>query len=327
MMKRRAWMQTGLGLGLFPFLSEAATSLQWRESVFTGLGTVLSIRAAHRDVAVLDQVLQQARQAIARIEDQMSLFRPDSAIQQLNREGVLRKPAPDLLRVLQHSQQFSARSQGAFDITVQPLWRVFERAKQHGALPDAREVEAATRSVGWQRLAVDAREVRFSTPGMGITLNGIAQGYAADQVREILKQAGIAHALINTGEWSSLGHSERGAAWSLGVADPRHAEALLGRLSLQGRCVATSADALCTFSEDRRHHHIFDPRTGYSPTDLASVTVVASSCLVADALTKVLFVAGFERALTVAKSWHADALVVHKSGRCMASEGLHWQSA
>jgi thiamine biosynthesis lipoprotein len=162
---------------------------------------------------------------------------------------------------------------------------------------------------------------------MGITLNGIAQGYAADRVCETLRQAGIAHALINTGEWSSLGQSAHGADWSLGVADPRHAQTLLGRLSLRGRCVATSADELCAFSEDRRHHHIFDPRTGYSPTDLASVTVAASSCLQADALTKVLFVAGYERALAVAKSWQVDALVVHKSGRWQASPGLQWQSA
>jgi FAD:protein FMN transferase len=326
-MKRRAWMKTGLGLGLLPFVSEAAARLQWRDITFTGLGTVLSIRAAHQDLGVLEQALQQAKQVIARIEDQMSLFRPDSAIRQLNREGVLRTPAPDLLHVLQRSQQFSAQSQGAFDITVQPLWRVFEQAKAHGALPDAREVAAATRQVGWQRLAVDAREVRFLTPGMGITLNGIAQGYAADRVRETLKQAGIAHALINTGEWSSLGQSAHAADWSLGVADPRQDHALLGRLSLRGRCVATSADALCAFSEDRRHHHIFDPHTGYSPTDLASVTVAASSCLQADALTKVLFVAGFEKALALAKAWRVDALVVHKSGRWKASEGLRWQSA
>ncbi len=326
-MKRRAWIQTGLGLGLLPWLPAQAARLQWRDITFTGLGTVLSIRAAHHDVALLERALQQAKHVIARIEDQMSLFRPDSAIRQLNREGVLRTPAPDLLYVLQRSQQFAAQSQGAFDVTVQPLWRAFENAKQHGGLPDAREVEAAARHVGWQRLAVNAREVRFLTPGMGITLNGIAQGYAADQVRETLKQAGIAHALINTGEWSSLGQSAHGADWSLGVADPRHAEALFGRLSLRGRCVATSSDDLCAFSEDRRHHHIFDPRTGYSPTDLASVTVAASSCLQADALTKVLFVAGFERALAVAKSWRVDALVVHKSGRWQASPGLSWQSA
>lgn len=326
-MKRRAWMKTGLGLGLLPLLSEAAARLQWRDITFTGLGTVLSIRAAHHDVALLERALQQAKQVIARIEDQMSLFRPDSAIRQLNREGLLRTPAPDLLYVLQRSQQFAAYSRGAFDITVQPLWRVFEQAKQHGALPDAREVKAAAQNVGWQRLAVDAREVRFLTSGMGITLNGIAQGYAADRVRETLKQAGIAHALINTGEWSSLGQSAHGADWSLGVADPREAHALLGSLSLRGRCVATSADDLCAFSEDRRHHHIFDPRTGYSPTDLASVTVAASSCLQADALTKVLFVAGYERALAVAKSWQVEALVVHKSGRWQASPSLQWQPA
>ena len=110
--------------------------------------------------------------------------------------------------------------------------------------------------------------------------------------REVMPQRdlwpGIAHALINTGEWSSLGQAEGGRDWTLGIADPHQADRLITRLRMRGGCVATSADDQCSFSADRVHHHILNPDTGYSPTHWSSVTVIAPSCVLADALTKVL---------------------------------------
>ena len=89
---------------------------------------------------------------------------------------------------------------------------------------------------------------------------------------------------------------------------------------MHGLSIATSADDQCTFSDDRVHHHIFNPRTGYSPQDIASVTVAATDCALADALTKVLFVAGYAQALQVAKTWGVSALVVNKTGEWKASK-------
>jgi thiamine biosynthesis lipoprotein len=96
---------------------------------------------------------------------------------------------------------------------------------------------------------------------------------------------------------------------------------------MDGRSVATSSDSETWFSPDRRHHHIFDPRTGYSPAGISSVTVVAPSCAVADALTKVMFVAGGQHALQLARQWQADVLVVDKTGRWQATEGLQLLAA
>jgi thiamine biosynthesis lipoprotein len=157
---------------------------------------------------------------------------------------------------------------------------------------------------------------------MGVTLNGIAQGFAADLVRARLQQHGIRQALINAGEWTALGRPEPQRDWLLGIGDPRQAQALLTRLAMDGRSIATSADNECTFSADRQHHHIFDPHTGYSPTELAGVTVAAPSCALADALTKVMFVAGFQGALRLAPQWQVDVLVVDKAGRWQATPGL-----
>jgi thiamine biosynthesis lipoprotein len=157
---------------------------------------------------------------------------------------------------------------------------------------------------------------------MAITLNGIAQGFAADRVRAEFEAHGIRHALINTGEWSALGRPEPQRPWRLGIADHRMADALMARLTLDGRSVATSSDNETYFSADHRHHHIFDPRTGYSPAEISSVTVVAPSCALADALTKVMFIAGWHDALRLAPQWQADVLVVDKAGHWQATPGL-----
>jgi FAD:protein FMN transferase len=159
---------------------------------------------------------------------------------------------------------------------------------------------------------------------MAITLNGIAQGYAADLARERLRAHGIEHALLDTGEWAPLGHGPENLPWRLAVADPRQPAGAVQAvvvLQAQGRSVATSSDAHTAFSADLRHHHIFDPRSGESPTQLASVTVAADSCALADALTKVMFMGGIPDALGLAQRWGVDVLAIDKAGRWQASPG------
>jgi len=329
---RRQFLQTSLGLGA-AWAAQAATAplpgadLTWRERTWLGLGTVLTLRAAHPDTAQLDEALDAAVARVRQIEAQMSLFQPDSALNQLNRDGQLRQPGADLLAVLRLAQAVSARSQGQFDVTVQPLWRAFAAAQHEGRLPSPTEVTQARQAVGWRGLEVNEPALRLARPGMGVTLNGIAQGYAADAVKAQLQAHGIAHALINTGEWTALGQPAPERPWQLGVENPRQPGQFITTLALQGRSLATSADNQCTFSPDCRHHHIFDPRTGYSPTELASVTVAAPRCALADALTKVMFVAGWQGALRLAAAWQVDVLLVDKQGRWQATPGLRHTTA
>jgi thiamine biosynthesis lipoprotein len=327
-MKRRSFLQLGLGLSAIGLAVPGASLatpggvLQWSSRSLNAMGTSMTLRAAHADPAQAERALDAALADIRHVEDQMSLFRPDSAISQLNRSGELQQPHPDMLEILRRAQDISRRSQGAFDVTVQPLWLAYAQAQRQGRLPSPQELSAARQCVGWRGLALAQDRVRLQRPGMGITLNGIAQGYAADKVRARLHGHGIAHALIDTGEWAALGQPAHAGDWTLGVAHPRAEQRLLTGIAMQGRCLATSADDQCSFSPDLVNHHIFDPRTGRSPQELASVSVLADNCATADALTKVFFAAGFDRALPLAKRWGVDVLVVDKQGRWQASPGV-----
>ena len=329
---RRQWLRTSLGLGAAlagvgaaPGLA-AASLLVWRERALLGFGTTLWLRAAHHDGSTVERALDAAVQAIRHVEAQMSLFEPSSAVSRLNRDGALREPDAHLLRVLQLARQVAERSAGAFDITVQPLWLAWEAARRLGRMPTRHELSAARALVGWRGVEADTARVHLRRPGMAITLNGIAQGYAADLARDRLAALGIEHALLDTGEWAPLGRGPGDLPWTLAVADPRGgasgASPAVAALQAQGRSVATSSDAHSSFTADLRHHHIFDPRSGESPASLASVTVVAPSCALADALTKVMFMGDIAQALALARQWGVDVLAIDKAGRWQASPGL-----
>ena len=322
---RRDCMRVSLGLGavaLLPGASAKPLALQWRERALVGLGTTLSLRAGHADGARADAALDAAAAGIRHVEQQMSLFIADSALCRLNRDGVLLQPHPDLVQIFKLAQQVSQKSQGAFDVTVQPLWQVWQKARQAGHLPSAAEVHSAVARVGWQHLQVSQQRIRFAQPHMAATLNGIAQGFASDLARAALESSGIEHALIDTGEWSALGSGPQQSTWTLGVAHPRQPQALIAKLGMVQGAMATSSDVPYRFGSDDTHHHIFDPKTGYSPREVASVTVLAGSCALADALTKVMFMGSPARALALAKLWQVDLLVVDKAGKWLATDGL-----
>lgn len=321
-MRRRAWLRVALGLGAAAALPATAATLQWRERALQGFGTTLWLRAGHADAARADAGLDAAVAALRHVERQMSLFDPASAVVRLNRDGALDDPDPDLLAALRLARSVAARSGGAFDATVQPLWALWQRAAGEGRLPTPAERRAALALVDWRGVELQPHRIAFARPGMAVTLNGIAQGFAADRARAALQAHGVAHALLDTGEWATLGAAPDGGRWTLGLEDPRAAGRVLATLAADGRALACSSDAHLRFSADGLHHHILDPRRGDSPTRLAAVAVLAPSGALADALTKPMFMGGADDALALARRWGVDVVTVDRQGRLRASAGV-----
>jgi FAD:protein FMN transferase len=290
-----------------------------RETTFA-LGTQVAITARHRSTAAASKAIAAAFGELQLVESLLSIYRADSQLSVLNRDGRLDHAHPHLLAVLRQAQATARRTRGAFDVTVQPLWEVFAAAAQKNCVPEPAAVASAQRSVDWRQVEINSQDVRFRRPGMKITLNGIAQGFATDRVLAVLREHGVEHALINAGELGSLGRSERGDAWRVGIQHPREQEAYVGLAELDGRALATSGDYETTFSADCRHHHIVDPRTGYSPTELASVSILAPTAMQADALSTACFVLGAEKSLALLRQTpRTDAFFVLKSGETIAT--------
>lgn len=285
-----------------------------------GFGTTLWLRAAHHDIAQLDRALDAAVQQLLQIDGAMNLFDPDSQISRLNRDGLLRSPSPHLLAVLSASSQVAQRSGGLFDVTVQPLWRCWWEAAQAGRHPRADHLASAMRKVDWRAIDIDRHRIRFARVGMAITLNGIAQGYAAEQTARLLRRHGISQALLDTGEWASLGRNPAGDDWTLGLENPASGRPLL-RLTLPvDHRVAMSSNALQLLGPD--HHHVLDPRSGHSPHALAAVAVVASNAMLADALTKPMFMGDAGQAIRLASTWQVGVVTIDRLGQWTVSPNL-----
>jgi thiamine biosynthesis lipoprotein len=321
MMKRRQMLQLGMGLGMgLGINATARESLVWQERSLVGFGTTLWIKAAHTDAGRLHGALDASVTAIRAVEKQMSLFDPDSAVSRLNRLGELRRPDPELLSVLTLAQHVSQRSAGAFDVTMQPLWGLWSLHSQTQTVPSAKALSQTRSLVNWRALTVSPEVVRLNVKGMGVSLNGIAQGYAADKVRAVLQSHGVQHALIDTGETALLGQSPKAEDWRFAVEPSAASNVPPPVISPHGWALATSSDSHTVFSADHLHHHILNPHTGDSPTHWATVSVMAPSCAKADALTKVFFMCpprGVER---LAKAWGVGVVLQDKRGKWFVND-------
>jgi thiamine biosynthesis lipoprotein len=205
---------------------------------------------------------------------------------------------------------------------VQPVWSVYQKAAQRGELPGEAELAAARAKVDWRQLTVRPERLTLRE-GAQITLNGVAQGFAADCAVRALKSHGVEHALVDTGELGALGRKEHGEQWTVGIQHPRVPDAYISLAKLEGRFLATSGDYATAFSPDFRHHHLLDPRTGRSPEELASVTIAASSAIEADGLSTAVFVLGPERGADLVRGTPgADAFLVLKDGSTLATDGF-----
>lgn len=286
-------------------------------------GTRVSISVIHRDGTTAQRALEAAFAQLELVDQLMSLYRPDSAVRRLNEQRELVRPHPYVYRVLRAAEDTARQTDGAFDITVQPLWDAYASASQEGREPDAATLTNALRLISWRDVDISPSRVRLRREGSAITLNGIAQGFAADRVLETLRSAGIEHALVDSGEIGTLGDRTPGEAWTVGVQHPRQPDAFACLTRLRGRCLSTSGDYATSFRADYRDHHIFDPQSGRSPGEFASVTIAAPTATAADALSTAVFVLGLNRGLELVRSTpDADAFFVCKDGRTLSTEGF-----
>lgn len=291
------------------------------------LGADVSILALHENQAAAAKAIDAAFAELDTIESVMSLYRPGSQICRLNDQRELLNPHPYLVKVLRMAQTMSAASNGAFDVTVQPLWTLYSNSATTGHMPSLEDIARIRKHVDWCQVKVSDNRIELQGNGTAITLNGIAQGFAADRVIAALAANGVRHALVNTGEIGTVGKRADGECWNIGVQNPRNKDSLIRRVRLDGRCMATSGDYETAFTPDYANNHIFDPRTGSSPQTFQSVTVVAKTGLEADALSTAVFVVGIERGIKLLESTPgADGFFVLKDGQTRATSGFRGEA-
>ncbi len=304
--RRRALQILAVGGGALALSGSRAVSTACRVPVAwrgVALGAPASVTLYVTDRDDGRRLLSQVTAEVNRLEKIFSLYKPDSALSSLNRQGHIDAPPLDLVRLLTQARRFSELTQGAFDVTVQPLWDVyaqhFQRPTDTGAGPERAVLDAALECVDYRAVEVTSQRITLKRPRMAITLNGIAQGYITDRVADLLRGAGLEQVMIDLGEVRCLGRHPDGRSWKVGINHPADPSRLIHSVSVHDRAVATSAGEATAFDRRGRYHHLFDPRNGRSSNRYRSVTVVAASATVADALSTGLSHLGPKEAASV----------------------------
>jgi thiamine biosynthesis lipoprotein len=314
-----------LALGVAAALVGAPMNVYRRVGI--AFGTTVSIKLEAPDAETAEAAFAAAFAEIRHIDRVASLTREDGDLCRLNRDGRLENPDPALLEMLQAADAMHAATDGAFDVTIQPLWLAFDAAAKRGVWPSDREIRDLLERVDQTRVAYDPESIRFAAPDMGITLNSLARGLAADRVGAALERMGVAHAFFDTDVLGSRGARPDGTAWRAGLRHPRRDKEILGEVAMNG-CLATSGDYQYFWTPDFVRNHIIDARRGVSPAAFSSVSVIAKSGLTADALSTAAFLVDRSEAPALVRAFDAEAAFVDKAGVARATSGfpIHWSS-
>ena len=286
------------GLGSLRFGPKEHTIRQSR----TMMGTQINLIVHGPDA---DQCLQATRATFARmetLEHVFSRYEPDSALARLNATGSLPAAPAEFLELLDLTDHISKTTDGAFDITVLPLLQLYA----HDRLPEQQHLDEALKLVDYRAIERRGPHLAFTRPNMGITLDGIAKGYIVDQGVATLNSIGFADVYVEAGgDLMVTGNKPEGQPWRVGVRSPRArgSKTMPVISTFSPLAVATSGDYMQAYSDDLRHHHILNPRTGMSPLELASVTVTAPSVALADGLATAAMVLGPMQALDVLEKY------------------------
>ena len=307
-------MASRLSRGALVLVACHVFALERFEAVEPHMGSMVRIVVNAKDQAQARQAFQAAFARVGELDGTLSDFKPES---ELNRLCAARSMvvSRDLFRVLEASQRLAAESDGAFDITIGPLIRLWREVRKTRVLPDPSVVEAVRARTGWRKLTLNpaTRRATLAAPDMQLDVGGIAKGYIADEALAVLKQHGIHSALV-------------AASGDIVVSDPPPGKGgwevtveLLGGtrdIRLRNAAVSTAGDTE-QFVEinGTRHSHIIDPKTGMALTHRIAVSVIASTGLEADGLDTTISVLGAARGVALMKRHpKAKAFIVTEDG-------------
>jgi thiamine biosynthesis lipoprotein len=271
------------------------------------------------DPVSLRGAAEEALDEVQRIEGKLSLYRPDSEISRLNARAAHEpvRVSPELFRLLQQARQLYDDTGGAFDVTIGPLMRVWGFIGGGGHPADAAQLAKARESVGMNLLELDPdnHTVRFSRLGVTLDLGAIGKGYAIEKASELLREAGVASALVHGGTSTAyaIGSPPDETAWKVAIEkpfescgdsqSPQHAPTLprsdvqiLAVVPLRDSALSVSAVSGKSFTDaGRTLGHVMDPRTGYPAQSAILAAVSVASATESDALSTALLTLGADQ--------------------------------
>ncbi len=266
--------------------------------MFSTMSTFGTVSLAHQEKMTVSNALTAAHEAVREVEKTCNIFDPESELSMLNATAADEPFAcSDLLwDVLTRARAFWRDSGGVFDVTIDPLMKLWGFHSKRETLPSADEIAEAKRLTGLDKVAFDDEKhtVKFTVPGMSINLGGIAKGYALDRAADAVRKLGVKTGWIEIGgNILALPKKSGGGKYAAGIKNPFHKEQLLGKTTLSDAAISTSGNyERYVVIDGKQYTHIIDPATGLPVSGMDSVTVIAPTGVASDALSTSIFIAG-----------------------------------
>jgi len=268
------------------------------------MGAVFEIVAYHANPAHASEAMDKAFQEVDRLEQVMSIYKPASDLNQLNRSAHFQAQAvpPDLYQVIRESLHHSQLSEGAFDITAGPLAARWKAVGRGEPAPSPDEEKRLRRGVGYRRVElIPPHRIKFHSSSLEVDLGAIGKGYAVDRAAAVLRSCGIHHALINSGgsTFFGMGSPPAQPGWLVHLRDPSaHFDP---RVLLRENSVSTSEQTPPSLLGMPSFGHIIDTAAGEPSKTAIAVSVVAETATASDALSTALLLMGPAKGRDLAK--------------------------
>jgi thiamine biosynthesis lipoprotein len=296
---RRVWLWAALALLLAASAASGQELLRMEKSA-DAMGATYTVAIYGTDRVAMEAAVDAALDEAQRLDRLLSNYRPQSEWSAVNRSaaGGPVKVSPELFQLLSACLVYSRESEGAFDITVGPLMKIWGFYKSSGHVAPKSDVQAALTKVGYRHIHLDeaAQTVRFDRAGVEMDPGGIGKGYAVDRMVEVLKAKGVERALVAGSSSSIYGLGappDQPEGWEVSIRDPHNPRRGIAQVYLKDMSLSTSGSYEKFFEADgRTYSHIMDPRTGYPAQGTVSVSVVTPRTIDSEAWAKPYFING-----------------------------------
>lgn len=256
------------------------------------MGTFVTITVVHPNLDEANKALCAAFDEIYKINDLMSIHSQSSEVGILNRNGFYRGIGADTKYVIERANYFSELSDGAFDVTILPILKLWEESARTNKVPTVVEIDEKLGLINYRSIVIKDGDIEFGKASMGITLAGVAKGYAVDKAIEALKQGNIRHALVNAGgDIRVIGGKTETMPWRIAIRDPQNKRRLSTTVELHEQAIATSG------TYQRFFNDIINPKVGRPAQGLLSSTIITEKAIDADILATCVFILGAERGI------------------------------
>ncbi|CAG7839206.1 thiamine biosynthesis protein ApbE [Clostridium novyi B str. ATCC 27606] len=292
------------------------------------LGTVCKI-TSYDNVSL--SVFDKAYNRVNEIENKMSINKSPTEITKINESSGKNyiKVSNDVMEVINKSIYYSSISENKFDISIGCIDKLWNIGTEKARIPSQKEITSKLPLVNYKNILINKKEnlVMLKNKGMLIDLGAIAKGYAGDEVKRILKENGVNHAVINLGgNIVTIGNNPNGNKWLIGIKDPFIPSANpWAKINIYDKSIVTSGIYERFFEKNgKRYHHILDTKTGYPVNNsLVSVSIIADKSIDADALSTTTFSLGLNKGLKLIESLNGiEAIFVTKNHEVFLSSGL-----